>query len=266
MPHLRKEFLSQYIRSGCDLQLRINLSKTDDPGAIEVPTEALPLEQPPRPGLEILAQAGEEWEQAKYADLIDAFGRESIVADIADQHISPPRVRAAQLDEALTNARPGTFLLQHEFPVVPDLAIRLSGQSSIRLTYSKVRPDIIEVLEPYSTTRAVMATGETSAIAQGDTRLQLRIIDIKLTAEPSPAYFAEVAYYCVALSAWLSEIGLSEHFIVSTEAAVWPGSHEASPHLIGRTGAASLRSIFFPAEAFLPRRRAACAGTTLERA
>ena len=35
----------------------------------------------------------------------------------------------------------------------------------------------------------------TRPLPGGDARLQLRVIDIKLTAEPSPSYFAEVAYY-----------------------------------------------------------------------
>jgi hypothetical protein len=62
----------------------------------------------------------------------------------------------------------------------------------------------------------------------GDARLQLRVIDIKLSAEPSPAYFAEVAFYSMALAGWLKDEGLSGQFVVVPDAAVWPGTHDAS--------------------------------------
>lgn len=42
-----------------------------------------------------------------------------------------------------------------------------------------------------------------------DDRLQLRIIDIKLTAEASPSYFdvPEVVYYATVLAGWLEDLG-----------------------------------------------------------
>ena len=58
-------------------------------------------------------------------------------------------------------------------------------------------------------------------------RRQLRVIDIKLTAEPS-AYFTEVVLYSMALAGWLEDEGLDEQFVVAADAALWPGSHDAS--------------------------------------
>ena len=66
------------------------------------------------------------------------------------------------------------------------------------------------------------------ALAPGDERRQLRVIDIKLTAQPSPGYFAEVALYSMALAGWLIDEGLDRQFVVVPDGAVWPGSHEAS--------------------------------------
>ena len=56
----------------------------------------------------------------------------------------------------------------------------------------------------------------------------MRIIDIKLTAEPSPAYFAELAYYGMTLAGWLEHHGLSDRFVVLADAAIWPGNHDGS--------------------------------------
>src|SRR5439155_14602558 len=58
--------------------------------------------------------------------------------------------------------------------------------------------------------------------------LQLRIIDIKLTAEPSPSYYAEVAYYILILAGWLIDHGLDRDFVVVPDGAIWPGSHDAA--------------------------------------
>ena len=54
------------------------------------------------------------------------------------------------------------------------------------------------------------------------------MIDIKLTAQASPGYFAEVALYSMALAGWLFDRNLSNDFVVVPDGAVWPGSHEAS--------------------------------------
>ena len=65
-------------------------------------------------------------------------------------------------------------------------------------------------------------------IQANDQRRQLRVIDIKLTAHPSPSYFAEVVLYSMALAGWLVDQRLDQRFVVVPDGAVWPGSHEAS--------------------------------------
>jgi DNA replication ATP-dependent helicase Dna2 len=70
--------------------------------------------------------------------------------------------------------------------------------------------------------------GSLSSIQEDDCRLRLRVIDIKLAAEPGANYFAEVVYYSMTLSAWLQENGLNEKYLVVATPAVWPGSYDAS--------------------------------------
>ena len=56
----------------------------------------------------------------------------------------------------------------------------------------------------------------------------MRIIDIKLAAEPGANYFAEVVYYSMTLSAWLQENKLDDQYLVVATPAVWPGSYDVS--------------------------------------
>ena len=42
----------------------------------------MPPKQPPRPGLEQFAQAGEEWQSQKIHDLVETFGEASVIGDV----------------------------------------------------------------------------------------------------------------------------------------------------------------------------------------
>jgi len=81
MPQIGKEALSQFIRTECLRQLRLNLSPDTQAFRQERAAAGMPPVQPPRPGLEHLAQAGEEWQAEKLADLSDTFGAQVVVGD-----------------------------------------------------------------------------------------------------------------------------------------------------------------------------------------
>lgn len=76
--------------------------------------------------------------------------------------------------------------------------------------------------EPNPYGRGVLPDGQTFSIEATDTRLRLRVIDIKLTSEPGANYFAEVVYYSMTLAAWLIETGNDDRFVVIAAPAVWP--------------------------------------------
>ena len=72
MPHLAKKTLSQFIRTGCKRQLRLNRTRYEGLcGRTICDTNAPKL---PPPGLEQFAQAGEVASQ-KMHDLVETFGR-----------------------------------------------------------------------------------------------------------------------------------------------------------------------------------------------
>ncbi|RAI57227.1 hypothetical protein DOO78_19555 [Roseicella frigidaeris] len=146
------------------------------------------------------------------------------------------------------------FLIETEY-VVPQAFQEMIGLDEIvasalsnravaqTLTLGNARPDVIQAMaaSPLGAmgkanlpVQEITASGEIVGLPEGDARVGLRVIDCKLAAEASEAHFAEIAYYCMTLAAWLrttvDEDGrsLSERFFVRADAAVWPGRHGGS--------------------------------------
>ncbi|WP_446914566.1 hypothetical protein, partial [Klebsiella pneumoniae] len=83
------------------------------------------------------------------------------------------------------------------------------------LGFEQLRPDIVQVRSPTGEWRRIITpSGRLERIGPEDQRLGLRIIDIKISGEPSPAHFSELAYYSMALSGWLQDTGRADRFVV----------------------------------------------------
>lgn len=231
MPYFSKQALSRYVATGCQRQLRLALSPHNRRFLPERAAQGMPPRQDPRPGLQAITEAGREWEAAKVADVAQTFGREAVVGRVAKQVDGQDRYEAIDLHEALSHAAPGKFLIEAEFDISPAFE-RAMGIDRCRqrfgLECGRLRPDLLEVLPPGHFRRRALPDGEQEGLPPADTRLQLRVIDVKLTAEPSVQYFAEMALYTMALAGWLEDEGLDRRFVAVPDAAVWPGSHEAS--------------------------------------
>jgi len=232
MPQVGKEALSQFIRTECLRLLRLNLSPATETCQQERMAAGMPPVQPPRPGLEYLAQAGEEWQAEKIADLSDSFGTAVVIGNRCKNRAGQERFREIELINYLATAPQGCFLVESQFEVGPAFEGALGiarYRQAYGLTYSRLRPDLIEVLPSCSNIdRYVTPAGIALWLAADDPRVKLRVIDIKLTAEPSPSYFSEVTYYSMALAGWLIDRGLDNRYVVVPDAAIWPGSHDAS--------------------------------------
>lgn len=231
MPSLEKNTLSQFIRTECLRQLRLNLSPENSTYQHERDDAGMPPVQPPRPGLGHLAQAGRTWEKEKIADLSETFGSSKVLGNRRTNASGEEYFQKINLSDILSDSTENTFLVEVEFEVTNAFKSCMGiCEYDIKydLNYSKLRPDIVEVLSPNTFSRGVLPNGNTFLLSETDERLQLRIIDIKLTAEPSPSYFAEVTYYSMVLAGWLNEKGLQDEYVVVSDAAVWPGSHDAS--------------------------------------
>jgi len=231
---LSKRVISNYLRSGCKRRLALDL--VPDTIANRADREALGM--PPRlvarPGLRIIQDQGDEWERLKIADVEEAFGRQALVCNrvVRDGEVHYEEVRLDDvLRRGLTNAE--HFVIQGEFtPQEGGVFERAVGLDQLRaqydLSYSDLRPDIIQRLALGTCATAVTPSGSLIAVLAGDQRIPLRVVDVKLTAEPSNAYYAEVVYYSMSLAGHLEDAGLDGVYFVAPNPAVWPGSHDAS--------------------------------------
>ena len=231
MPHIDKQALSQFIRTNCLRQLALNLYPDNRTFRPDRQKLGMPYPQSPRPGLRQIQRAGEDWQEEKLDDLTQTFGAGAIVGSSYTTASNQTRYGSTPLGQALAIANPICFLVEAEYPVgsafQTGLGIRGHG-ARFNLVYGALRPDIIVVLPPKTFQRLVVPDGTIHPLPQHDTRCQLRVIEIKMTAEASPGYFAEVAYYSMTLAGWLADQGLDQSYVVVPNGAVWPGSHDAS--------------------------------------
>ncbi len=210
MPKLSKKAISAYFRTECLRQLRFILAS----GKEERNKEGMPPKQPPLSGLRIFTLMGEQWEREKAADLSKTFGQIDPNIIIGNPHKTKDgllKYGIIQLKEALQSVKSHQFILEGEYNI-PDLFeinFQITEYSSkFNLFYANVRPDIIQTCKEQTYHNFVAANGDVLPLPREDNRLQLRVIDIKLTANPSKSYFAEVVYYIMALTNWLNEISL----------------------------------------------------------
>ena len=251
MPRLSKHTLGAYLASGCDRQLALSLAADAAPlagGVTEVGELGMPPKQGVRPGIQLITKAGRDWEQKKVGDLEATFPARTVVGHPV-MMTNPAGARVLshytvqQLASALATAVAGQFLIECQFTIEPTFRREFGATTGVLATldFSELRPDIIQVSDATMRPEGneVMPDGTTALYDATDHRLRLRIIDIKLTAEPSPGYFAEVVYYSIALAGWLKDNNLDSQYLVMTEAAVWPGSHDAAAVTVAQQTAAA---------------------------
>ena len=232
MPQISKQTLSQFMKTDCYRQLKFILSPHDNVKYAKERQELnIPPRQEPRPGMALVTRAGVEWEREKYTDVRDFFSGFSIIG-VEDENGG---YKTIQLSDVISRITVNSFIMQSEYKMEEgatfeknyDIEKLRALSKAGPLEISKLRPDIIQVLPPMSYDHYVRPDGKYIPVENGSTSLQLKIIDIKHTAEPSVAHFSELAYYMITLSCWLADNDLSEIFQV-VSGSVWPGSHDAS--------------------------------------
>ncbi|MGI5436427.1 AAA domain-containing protein [Streptomyces shenzhenensis] len=195
----------------------------------------MPAKQKTRPGIQLITKAGRDWEAKKFSDIEQTFpagtllGHARTAADPATGKTITVGYAAQDLAGVLPVVSSGHFLVEAQFEVTPSF-VRAFAANIPGLSFAMLRPDLIQVRDASSFPSGlqVLPDGQITDLGADDVRLRLRIIDIKLTSEPTPGYYAEVTYYAVALAGWLVDNDLSDRFVVTADAAVWPGSHETA--------------------------------------
>ncbi|ACS43654.1 Superfamily I DNA and RNA helicase, helicase subunits-like protein (N-terminal part) (plasmid) [Methylorubrum extorquens AM1] len=229
---LGKKAISQYVQTGCRLRLRFDMHAGD----VSRSHAGIPPKDGRNPGL--LVSHGRAHERAAFRELYDVFpGRVFFGPEVVEADDERAFQKIA-LGDYLPTAEPGDFIVEGEFEVcagfrrahgLRDLETGEATAGGGRMTYSKVRPDIVRVEAcGAGERRAIRADGEIRTVPAEDARHGLRIVDVKLASEPGPAHFAELAYYAMTLDAWLAEAGLDDRFLVLADAGIWPGNHEGS--------------------------------------
>ncbi|RTM14625.1 MAG: helicase [Bradyrhizobiaceae bacterium] len=230
---LGKRAISQYIRTDCQRRLRLDLYST----AADRAAAGAPERDAARPGFALITQAGRNHERQRFAELSEVLPH--LVIHGAPTAFSEGEERAfgtILLRDHLPRAIANQLLIEAEYQVTPtfvathgltDLADGSAFNGTNHLQFSAVRPDIIHVVPPSGgRRRAISIDGTITPVA--DDRFGLKVIDVKISGEASPAHFSELAYYGMTLAGWLDANGLSDRFFVLAEAAIWPGRHDAS--------------------------------------
>ena len=231
MPRFSKEVVSRYIRTECKRQLSFYLYPDTQEYQDERESQNIPPKQPPRPGVNISKEVGQEWEKRVYNDLLEIYNDEQVILKEKDNSKGYGEIELSSLD--VNEVSSWNLILQPKYNIPEESSFeRGFNISSYRekydLDYTDLIPDIIQVLPPRKCNEKITPEGQKRFLEEKDyDKLQLRVIDIKNVAEPSSAYFAEVAYYMLTLAGWLKDNGLDEEFVV-VEGAVWPGSHDGS--------------------------------------
>lgn len=235
MYRLSKGAISKYIRSECSRRLRLDLYASAESRRLA----DAPDKDTGRPGLRLIADQGRQYERECYASLLDIFGVEAVRHGKTKSPV-PGEEQSFEdlpLDQTLEHlATAGNFALEVLYPVTESFVAThkltpAAGTPAARpgLAFGANRPDIILSIAPTGLERrAVEVDGQVVMVEADDQRIGLRVIDVKLSEQPSPAHFAELAYYGMTLAGWLRDNGHADRFVVLADAAIWPGSHEGS--------------------------------------
>ena len=239
MPSLTKAAISLYLRAGCQRQLALNLY-----GDQERSEHGMPNAIRPNAKLTNIQQAGYEWQDRKANELRAVCGEDNVFYDKPTGSLRPKRIN---LSEVIDSIEPGQFIIEGYYDAAGETFKQALGMGQIRDHYgdhvdlSGVVPDIIQALPPMNaspqeqddvskppgpTSIEVLHNATTEPLGGQNSRIRLRVIDVKLSSEPGPHYFAEVVLYSISLAAWLYDNGLSDKYAVVAAPAVWSSSYQ----------------------------------------
>lgn len=232
---LAKRVISQFIRTGCRRRLRLDLYPT----SLDRERGDVPDKDASRPGLALLSRQGKEYEREKFRELEMIFPDLVVRGGLKEFDAAEDRAfDQIRLTDCIDALEPHQFALEAQFEItrtfrgahqLQDLEDGSAVAGGERLTFEALRPDILQVQPPGDGTRRIITpSGRIERIGAQDRRMGLRVIDIKISGEPSPAHFSELAYYGMALAGWLEDTNRADRFVVLAEAAIWPGSHDGS--------------------------------------
>lgn len=234
-PKFSKKILSSYLRVNCKRQASLYLYKGNSEEGKEKPL-GMPPPQQVRAGAGIAGQQGDKWQAKKVEELKRFFGKENVIhSDYNEKSFKYDRF---ELSEKLEEVQACHFLIEAKFSIVEDFKkqFRLDKLEDIYgnlLEFTEFAPDIIAVYPPNLMDeeikfKQITHDGKIVPIASDDTRLRLRVIDVKLNSTPSINYYSEVVIYSLALASWLKNQPNGDKFIVVDKPAILAGNYNDS--------------------------------------
>lgn len=220
MPKLSKNVLAQAFKFECDRYLRFRLAETS-----EFSKRGIDIAQYTEPGIELIREAGHQYERDKYRDLITVAGAAVVKHEIQGGIDRAPKEQSfdpVDLIKILESPDLPLAIIEGEFDVPASFSPGLKEICDKHgITAVPARPDIIWIRKA--------RTGAPLIGPPRDTfEYELHIIDVKMAAEPSLKHFAEVTFYALALSKAIREHKLEHRFAVSAEGFIWPGNYDAN--------------------------------------
>lgn len=213
-----KSKFSMYLRTNCDRELYLSLfsNKPADLAAAGIP---VPLKS--RPGVQLVTNSGRDFEYEQFDILINALPNNVF-------HKSNGRAEV-DLAVALKSVKDTLLILQPalEAEKFRDFALPNFGVSKAGMTFipelAGLRPDIVLADPPRLGDHEILPDGSRRALAEGDKRYGLCVIDLKNITEANASYSAEVCLYSMFLSNWLHSHGKEflSRFFVSDRIYLW---------------------------------------------
>ncbi|MDK8754243.1 hypothetical protein [Acinetobacter radioresistens] len=219
MPKLDKGTLAHTFKFDCDRFLRFRLATDQEKEYLKIRS----LQDSRRPGIQLIREAGREWEASKYDDLLATYGEKNIIHnknEIKDSLGIDKFNPIINLFDILRADEPPKCIIEAEFDVPITITDNLrKAYENFNLSKVKARPDILWIKPRNCNTPLIDNYNR-------NPKYEIHIIDVKMAAEPSLKHFTEVTYYALALSKALELEGLTEKYGVAAEGKIWPGNHD----------------------------------------
>jgi len=247
-PKLSKSTMSMYLRTNCDRELYFSLFKSNE--RKDLVTAQMPPPLSARPNIQLVTQAGMDFETHEMEMLISELG----AANVLHKKKASGQFDDVDLTAALGASLTPGVIVQPAIQVTslrPDLLLKdfqltPAGEALVP-DMSDMRPDVIVVRPRGALQWEVLPNGRRRALTQTDDRRALSVVDVKNTLEGNKSYAAEVVLYTLVLARWLqnSPAGLNKKFFVSDECFIWThGEKEAFDALpAGSTPAAKVDAL-----------------------
>ena len=222
---LKKAALSQYLRTRCDRMLACSLNEQN-------PSVDTLLDLPARPGLAGFKARGNEFEREFLDELSTLYPNEFVdVPKATTGKIPRDLVFKAKLEGLVIGglALPHIFneptLVEERYRAILLKALGVDAAEYPDMT--ALRPDLVVAMRRTADNSAITGSeirpdGSVKRIEPSNTRIALRIADLKFAEQLNIAYAGEVCLYAMVLAAWLEhpDIALADRFYVSATPGV----------------------------------------------